>query len=125
MFSLFFRVTYHTGRDQRVPPFNFFRHCETFFRIFFPKGPPCIFLMFCDRMNVGKSQRVPPFSFFGIVRLLRKKVFLKRVPFNCFDILQQIGCLKIPFFTREGPLFCSFVQFDQNIPQTLGPHPKL
>ena len=30
-----FCVTYHTRRDQRVPPFNFFRHCETFFSDFF------------------------------------------------------------------------------------------
>ena len=39
-FFLFSRVTYQTGRDQRVPPFNFFRHCETFFRKFFPQRVP-------------------------------------------------------------------------------------
>ena len=30
-FFTFFYVTYETGRDQRVPPFNFFRHCAKFF----------------------------------------------------------------------------------------------
>ena len=30
-----FNVRYKTGRDYRVPPLNFFRHCATFFRIFF------------------------------------------------------------------------------------------
>ena len=29
------RVTYNTGRDQRVPPLDFFRHCATF-QIFSP-----------------------------------------------------------------------------------------
>ena len=41
----FFSATYNTGRDQKVPPFSFFRHCATFFRkkSFFPKGTPSIF----------------------------------------------------------------------------------
>ena len=30
VFYLFY-VTYKTGRLQRVPPFNFFRHCANFF----------------------------------------------------------------------------------------------
>ena len=38
----FFKETYTTGRAQRVPPLDFFRHCATFFRKFFnvPKGSP-------------------------------------------------------------------------------------
>ena len=30
-FFYLFYVTYKTGRLQRVPPFNFFRHCANFF----------------------------------------------------------------------------------------------
>ena len=52
-FFLFFRVTYHTGRDQRVPPFNFFRHCEIFFlNFFYPQGPPSISLIFHNNLGV-------------------------------------------------------------------------
>ena len=35
------RVTYNTGRDRRDPSLDVFRHCTTFFQIFFPtRGPP-------------------------------------------------------------------------------------
>ena len=93
-------LTYHTGRDQRVPPFNFFRHCETFFFGFFfrnffsSKGPLCIFLMFCDRMDVGKSQRVPPFSFFGIVRFSPENENKKNFFFNFFMFCDRMDVEK-------------------------------
>ena len=46
IFYLFY-VTYKTGRDQRVPPFNFFSAlCEIFFE------------------NFLRSQKSPPFEFF-------------------------------------------------------------
>ena len=66
VFPVFPRNIPYRARPK-TPPFHFFRHCETFFskKKFFPKGSPCIFLMFCDRMDVEKSQRVPPFSFFS------------------------------------------------------------
>ena len=54
----------------KSPPFQFFSAMrDIFFRIFFSEffsskaPPPCIFLMFCDKMDVEKPQRVPPFSF--------------------------------------------------------------
>ena len=56
MFFLLFQVTYRTGRHKlKGPPFQFFWHCETFFRktIF-----PFSFLMFCDRMDVKKCKRL-------------------------------------------------------------------
>ena len=75
----------------KSPLFNFFRHCETFFfGIFFTKESPCIFLMFCDRMDVGKSQRVPPFSFFGIVRFFPENDFF----FNFFMFCDRVDVEK-------------------------------
>ena len=65
IFYLFY-VTYKTGRDQRVPPFNFFSAlCEIFSKIFqgLKRVPPSSFLIFCNRMYVNESQRVPPFHF--------------------------------------------------------------
>ena len=43
----FFKETYTTGRAQRVPPLDFFRHCATFFRKFlkFIKGYPLAFFL--------------------------------------------------------------------------------
>ena len=64
IFYLFY-VTYKTGRDQRVPPFNFFGTVRNFFRTFLrsQKSPPSSFFIFCNRMYVNESQRVPPFHF--------------------------------------------------------------
>ena len=65
VFYLFY-VTYKTGRLQRVPPFNFFRHCANFFSKIFnvsKESPPSDFLIFCSRKYVNESQRVPPFHF--------------------------------------------------------------
>ena len=85
----------------KSPPFQFFSALrDIFFGIFFrnffsSKGPPCIFLMFCDRMDVGKSQRVPPFSFFGIVRFFpeNKKNFFSSI-FSCFATEWMLKNLK-------------------------------
>ena len=82
------------GKSQRVPPFSFF----SALRFFSVKNfPPFIFLMFCDRIDVEKPQRVAPFSFSALWDFFSKIFFLsKGSPFNFFDILQQIGGLKIP-----------------------------
>ena len=83
IFYLFY-VTYKTGRDQRVPPFNFFSAlCEIFFENFLrsQKSPPSSFLIFCNRMYVNESQRVPPFHFSALCDIFevffRKKTFQK------------------------------------------------
>ena len=93
-----FRVTYHTGRDQRVPPFNFFRHCATFFqkKISPQEGPPFNFLEFCNRMDVEKSQRVPrPFSFFSALRFFpEKKKKSTSSTFSCFATEWMLKNLK-------------------------------
>ena len=44
-------------KSRRVLPFNFLRHCGTFFPKI--KISPSNLLMFCDRMDVEKPQRVP------------------------------------------------------------------
>ena len=67
------------------PPSNFFQHCETFFPgIFFLKGSPFNFLLFCDRMDVGKSHSPPPFSFFGTVRFFSENKNFPPFNFWCF-----------------------------------------
>ena len=84
----------------KSPPFHFFSALrDIFFRnffskFFFLKGSPCIFLMFCDRMDVGKSQRVPPFSFFGSVRFFpENKKFFSSI-FSCFATEWMLKNLK-------------------------------
>ena len=60
-----FNVKYKTGRDYKVPPLNFFRHCATFFRNFFclQRVPPSIFLIFCSKLDYfQKAQMVPLFT---------------------------------------------------------------
>ena len=81
-FYLFFRVTYQTGRDQRVPPFNFFRHCETFFleiffRFFPQRVPPAFFWCFATQWMLENPKGFPLSVFFGIVRFFpenKKKI---------------------------------------------------
>ena len=93
----------------KSPPFQFFSALrdiffEFFFRNFFsPKGPPCIFLMFCDRMDVEKPQRVPLSVFFGIVRFFSRK-WKKKFFLQFFHVLRQNGCWK----TSKGPPFQFF-----------------
>ena len=83
IFYLFY-VTYKTGRDQRVPPFNFFRHCANFFSKFFKvskESPLRVFWYFateCVLMNPKGS----PFSFFGTMRHFQsffQKNFFKKI----------------------------------------------
>ena len=96
VFPVFPRNIPYRARPK-TSPFDFFRHCETFFRKkkFSPKGPPCIFLMFCDRMDVKKSQRVPPFSFFRHCEIFsRKWKCLFSSIFSCFATEWMLKNLK-------------------------------
>ena len=83
------------GETKESPLSIFFGTARHFFRIFFrnffpSKGPHCIFLMFCNRMDVGKSQRVPPFSFFRHCEIFsRKKNF-----FNFFMFCDRMDVEK-------------------------------
>ena len=82
----------------KSPPFQFFSALrDIFFRIFFSsKGPPCIFLMFCDRMDVGKSQKVPPFSFFRHCEIFsrKEKIYFFSSIFSCFATEWMLKNLK-------------------------------
>ena len=102
-----FNVRYKTGRDYRVPPLNFFRHCATFFRIFFcgQTVPPSSFFDILQQTEVSKSPKGPPSLVFGTVRLFRnshfsffRKFFQKKFRIFLssifFDILQQTGFSK-------------------------------
>ena len=89
-FFLFSRVTYHTGRDQRVPLSVFFGIVRLFFRKKnFPKGSPFNVL---QQNGCWKIPKGPPFNFFGIVRFFSEKNFPKWSPFQFFDVLRQNGC---------------------------------
>ena len=64
-----FNERYKTGREYRVPPLNFFRHCSAFFRIFLsPKGPPSNFLIFCNKLDFQKVEI--PFTISKTLRFL-------------------------------------------------------
>ena len=93
-FPLFFRVTFHTGQHQRVPTFNFVRHCETFFRNFFPQMvPPAFFLCFATEWML-KNPKGSPFSvFFGIVRFF-PKIKKNSSIFSCFATEWMLKNLK-------------------------------
>ena len=47
------------------PPFDFFRHCATFFENFLmsQRVPPLRFLLFCNRMHIYKSKKSPFYIF--------------------------------------------------------------
>ena len=81
-FFLFSRVTYHTRRDQRVPPSNFFRHCETFFpEFFFLKWSPLqFFCCFAAEWMLENPKGSPLSVFFGTVRFLSENKNFS--PFN-------------------------------------------
>ena len=98
-------------KPQRIHPVSIFGHCGTFFRIFFaPKGPPSIFLMFCDR-NVEKSQNPKsqiPFSFFRHCETFLEKIFLTEVFLLQFCLMfsDRMGVEKsetFPLLARQGP----------------------
>ena len=82
-----FNVRYKTGRNYRVPPLNFFRHCATFFSNFLlsPNGPPSSFLIFCSKLKFQKAQRVSPFKFFGTMRLSKFSFFFENFYKKIFE----------------------------------------
>ena len=86
------------------PPFQFYSALWDFFsgkKIFSPKGPPSIFLLFCDRMDVGKSQRVPLSVYFWYCETFFPKFFFhKRVPNS--PILWHIEVLLLFLSLRYG-----------------------
>ena len=57
-----FNVRYKTGRDYRVPPFEFFSALCDFFSKFFcrQRVPLQVFLIFCSKLKFQKAQRVSP-----------------------------------------------------------------
>ena len=88
-----FNVRYKTGRNYRVPPLNFFRHCATFFSNFLlsPNGPPSSFLIFCSKLKFQKAQRVSPFNFFGTMRLSKFSFFFRKFLQKNFRIFLNVS----------------------------------
>ena len=77
----FSRVTCHTGRDQRVLPFNFFGTARPFFRkIFSSKGPSLQFFDVLQQNGCSKIPKGPPFQFLALRLFFRKFVFSPKGP---------------------------------------------
>ena len=72
-----FNVRYKTGRDYRVPPFEFFSALCDFFSNFLlsPNGPPFKFFDILQQTEVSKSPKGPPSLVFGTVRLFQTSHF--------------------------------------------------
>ena len=84
-----FNVRYKTGRDYRVPPLNFFRHCATFFSNFllWPNGPSFKFFWYFAANRSFKKPKGSPLSSFRHCETVSKfsffifsKVFSKKIP---------------------------------------------
>ena len=81
----FFKDTYKTGRAQRVPPLDFFRNCETFFRKFFnvPKGSPLwVFWYFATECLLINPEGSPFYIFRHYATSFERKIFFEN--FNFF-----------------------------------------
>ena len=84
-FFYFFKKTYKTGRAQRVPPLDFFRHCATFFRKFFnvPKGSPLwVFWYFATECLLINPEGSPFYIFRHYETSFERNFFFKN--FNFF-----------------------------------------
>ena len=102
---LFFSIA-HKIPGETKEPFQFLRHCKTFFEnLFSHKRSSFNFLMFSDRMDVEKPLRAP-ISFFGIVPFFFEKC-LQRVPFQFFKFFatEMLKNLK-----ESPPFSAQFVQ---------------
>ena len=88
--------------SQRVPPFSFFQHCETFFpEKKFPQRVPLHFFAVLRQNGCWKIPKGVPLSvIFGIVRLFSKLFFHRRVPNS--PILWHIEVLLLFLSLRNG-----------------------
>ena len=83
-YEIVFLYYLRNSRRPKGTPLEYFRLCETFF-----EGPPSIFLIFSDRMDVEKLQWVLLFIFFSFVRL-----FFNLFSIKVFRIHQYLDILK-------------------------------
>ena len=74
-----------------ISPFQFFGIVRHFFENLLKsaKGPPSIFLIFCDRIDL-KNPKWSPFSFFGIMRFISKKNRNSTL-FSSANLVQLLG----------------------------------
>ena len=86
--------------NMRLPPFGFLRLIFENF-LMSPKGPPFIFLIFCNRTNVKKFQRVSSFRFFGTMRLLKIRIFFENFSIKTHSVVYM---RLFQFFFHRSPL---------------------
>ena len=102
-----FNVRYKTGRDYRVPPLNFFRHCATFFSNFLlsPNGPPFKFFDILQQTEVSKSPKGPPFLVFRHCETF--KILIFRFFESFFKKISEFFYCLLQFFL----IFCNRLDF--------------
>ena len=105
-----FIVRYKTWRDNRVPPLSFFRHCATFFGIFFvSKGSPLQFFAVLRQNGCWKIPKGPPFQFFSALWDFFSKIknFIPSI-FWCFATEWMVKNPKGPSFQFFSALWDFF-----------------
>ena len=105
MFLLFFHVTYHTGRDQRVPSFNFFGIVRYFFEN--KNFPPSIFWCFATEWML-KNAKGSLLSVFRHCETFFRKFDIspKGPPDNCdenVDNFERVILLARQELAQAGP----------------------
>ena len=107
-----FNVRYKAGRDYRVPPLNFFRHCATFFSNFLlsPNGPPFKFFDILQQTEVSKSPKGPSFLVFRHCETFKILIFRF---FEFFSKNFQIFLLSPNGSPSSFLIFCSKLKFQK------------
>ena len=96
-------------RPKGPPPFQFFRHCETFFGKKFPKGSPFNFFWVLRQTGYRKIPKGPSFQFFfGVVRLFSKKV-CSAVEENTLKLWCPFAIFEPWIWRRLGPVPACFI----------------
>ena len=102
VFPVFPRNIPYPARPK-VPPFNFFRHCETFFSEIFPQRVPLqIVRCFATEWMLKNPKGSPLSIFFGTARLFSENLFFspKGLLFNCDKNVENSG--SVPLLARQG-----------------------
>ena len=90
-----FRVTYHTGREQRVPPFIFFGTARLFFwKKISPNGAPSIFCCFASEWML-ENPKGSPLQFFSALWDFFPKIAIFS-PFNYLMFCDRMDVEKNP-----------------------------
>ena len=68
-------------RLAQISYFSIFRFFLEYIFLMSGKGPPSIFKIFCNMIDIKQSQRVPYFRYFGTMRLFKIVIFRLKLGF--------------------------------------------